>query len=501
VVTLASSLGSTAARVPDRLALVDGEVRLTYAELDARVTATAEAIAALGVIKGDRCAVMGRNTADFVVAFYAVVRAGAIFVPVNPRSALPEIEHLLRDSGAALVLSDSDLLDSCTAAAGAISEAVLSRALPDVTRARDSERGPGLPHVDEHDDALILYTSGTTGRPKGALMDHHRALWVGITCTIGSCGMRDGERLLHVAPLYHSGELTMMLIPGTLLGATHVMCREFDPDRVLEAFEREGITAFFGVPTMYQMLVRHPSRARRDLSAWRIALYGAAPMPRDVAQELTAALPETRLYSAYGQTEAGPSGIYSPPEDVARRPDATGRIPFIGMEYRIVGLDGDLITGPGVGEIQLRGETVMKEYWRQPEATAESLQPDGWLRTGDVAERDADGFVTIVDRLKDLIISGGMNIYSVEVEAAILQHDAVADCAVIGLPHDTYGETVTACVVLKPGGALELDELRAFCARHIADYKIPRVLHVLDAVPRNPSGKALKRELRTTFAG
>lgn len=501
--TLGGSLATTAARVPGRTALVSGDRRLTYAEFDAQVNRVAHALARQGLAKGDRCAVMGANSAAFIEVFYAVAKLGAIFVPVNPRSAPPEVAHILRDSGARIGLADADLLATMTAAAGEAGPHVevlglggeaadllaLAREQPDT--APDVE-------VDERDDALILYTSGTTGFAKGVLMDHHRVLWVGLTCPIATCGMRDGERLIHVAPLYHAGQLTMMLVPGTLLGATHVVVPQFVPGPVLDLMERERITAFFGVPTMYRFFLRDPDLRTRDLADWRIGLYGAAPMPADTAAQLVKELPGVRLYSAYGQTEAGPSGIYSAPEEVAARPDATGRRGFVGMQVRVVDETGAAVAPGDVGEIQLRGETVMKGYWNNPEATAEAIR-DGWLRTGDLARVDEDGYITIVDRIKDMIITGGANVYSVEVELAVAEHPAVADCAVIGVPHPEYGETVVAVVTPHPDAELTLEGLREFCADRVADYKLPRRL-VLGPVPRNASGKILKRRLRTELA-
>lgn len=508
MVTLASALENAAERVPERTALVFGDLRQTYAELDATVNRVASVLADAGLAAGERCAVMGVNTPGFVYALFATAKLGGIFVPVNPRSAPPEVAHILRDSGARVLVVDPALVEVATAAIGQLGADADGPALlclgaagghPDLLGeavGRSAERAPST--VTEQDDAMILYTSGTTGFAKGVLMDHHRLVWTGVTIPIGTIGMTEGASLVHVAPLYHSGEMTMMLIPGVLVGATHVILSHFDAATVLDTMERERTTIFFGVPTMYQMLLAEYLKRPRDLSAWRTSIYGAAPMPPEVAARLQETFAGVRLFSCYGPTEAGPSGFFSSPEEAVRRPEVTGYRAFPLMRVRVVDAAGKDV-GPGeVGEVLLAGETVMKGYWRDPAATEEAFL-DGWLRTGDLARLDPDGAMTIVDRLKDMIISGGRNIYCVEVENAVASHPAVADCAVVGRPDPVFGETVAVRVSLVDGQRLTLDELRAHCAALIADYKLPREL-VFGPVPRNPSGKILKRVLRESMA-
>jgi acyl-CoA synthetase (AMP-forming)/AMP-acid ligase II len=480
--TIADALRSTAARVPDREALVFEESRLTYRELDAQVDRVAAVLLESGLTKGDRLALMSTNTDRFVIAFYAAHRVGAVVVPVNPASAVPELDYLIRDSGAAALIFDPTLLP-------AVGQAV-EDGLPEGLRifstyttdgvldlfalAAEQPGGPVEVEVAESDNAQILYTSGTTGHPKGALFDHHRAMWESLAC-IATVGLKDGDRLLHVAPLYHAAELNIMLVPGTVIGATHIIHNGFDPAKVL--------TMFFGVPTMFQFLLRLPDLASRDLSAWRTGMYGAAPMPTTAVQQLVAAFPSVEFMNLCGQTEAGPGGIFLNRQQVLARPDASGRQALVTMEVRVVDPDGP---------------TMMKGYWNKPEATAETLR-DGWVHTGDLTRLDADGYMTLVDRLKDMIITGGRNVYSIEVENAIAAHPAVLDCAVVSRPHADYGESIVAIATLKEGAALDLAELRAFCAERITRYKLPHELIVVDAVPRNPSGKILKQVLRDEF--
>ncbi|MEU6559840.1 class I adenylate-forming enzyme family protein [Nocardia nova] len=503
--TIGSTLRSTAARVPDRTALVFGDTRYSYAELDSRVDRVAGLLAERGLRKGDRLALLASSSDRFVVVFYAAHRLGAIFVPVNPASSALELEYLVRDSGATFLVFDPQLGQAVAGArAGGLPDdlRILATGAADgyddlIAMAMSRPHTPVEDTVAESDDAQILYTSGTTGKPKGALFDHHRVLWTAVSM-IGTCGIRDGDRMLHVAPLYHAAELCIMLIPGTLVGATHVVHAKFDAAKALDDLERHRITMFFGVPTMYQFLLRLPDLAQRDLSAWRTGMFGAAPMPPSAVEQLVTALPEVNIMQLCGQTEAGPNGIFCDRDQVRARPDASGRQPLLTMECRVVDTDGNDVEPGGTGEMLLRGETVMKGYWNNPEATAETIV-DGWLHTGDVCRLDADGYMTVVDRLKDMIITGGRNVYSVEVEAAIAAHPDVLDVAVVGRPHEEYGESIVAFVALAPGATLTLEALREFTTARIARYKVPHELVVIEQIPRNPSGKILKRDLRESL--
>ncbi|WP_213574070.1 AMP-binding protein [Rhodococcus sp. USK13] len=502
--TIGSSLAFTAQRVPDAPALLFEERRLSYRELDSAVNRLARAFAARGLGRGDRCALVSSNSIEFVLSLYAASRLGAIVVPVNPRSAPPEIIHIVADSGAKVIVSEpahSPLVHE--ALVGLADRASLTHltlgpadhGIDALTESAALSSDSLDVVVDENDDALIVYTSGTTGLAKGVLMDHHRLIWAGISVCMGSAGINDGSCLLHVAPLYHSGQLNLMLLTGVTLGAKHVILKQFDPEVVVETIACERVTAFFGVPTMYQLMLDAQKKLQLDLSSWTTGFYGAAPMPADVAARIQKEIPHARIYSFYGQTEAGPNGLFSRPEEVVARPDVTAYRAAPMMAIKIVDQDGIDVAAGEVGEVLLRGESVMKGYWNNPAATAETLR-DGWLHTGDLARFDADGGITIVDRLKDLIISGGRNVYSAEVELAVASHPAVADCAVVGRPHEVYGETVVAVVTLNPGEGLTIEELREHCSRLIADYKLPRELR-LAAIPRNQSGKVLKREIRS----
>ncbi|MGB6244685.1 class I adenylate-forming enzyme family protein, partial [Gordonia sp. (in: high G+C Gram-positive bacteria)] len=346
--------------------------------------------------------------------------------------------------------------------------------------------------VDESDDAVIIYTSGTTGKPKGALFDHHRILWVGHN--MSGLGLTAFDRQLHAAPLYHCAELVLFALSGFSLGTTHVVLPAFEPTAVIDALEKHRINVFLGVPTMYQLMLGVAGLSERDLSQWRLGFFGAAPMPPTSVQQLTQTLPHVGFMQLCGPTEGGPSGIYSAPEEVVARPDATGRLPVGSTEIRLVTGEGRDAAIGEPGEVLMRGETVMKGYWNKPDATAEALR-DGWLHTGDLAIRDEDGYLTIVDRLKDMIITGGHNVYSVEVENALAANPDIQDVAVVSRLDEVYGETIVAIVTPTPDAAPTIESIREHAADYISYYKLPREL-IIGEIPRNPSGKILKHVLR-----
>lgn len=498
--TLAGQLALNARRHPDRIALIFGDRERTYREFDAEIDSYAHALLSLGIEKGDRVAVISPNSDRFLLALYAAYRIGAIAVPLNPRATARELQYLLTDSGASVLLFAGDTVGAIRGLAQ-LDEQPSTRilSLEDASGFENFDElaqtmPAGAPDVEvaEDDDCMILYTSGTTGLPKGALFDHHRMLWVGNA--MSGLGMNSFDRNLHVAPMYHCAELVLFVLAGFSMGTTHVVLPAFEPKAVADALEKYRITVFLGVPTMFQLMLTLPDLAERDLSAWRLGFFGAAPMPPTAAAKLVETLPHVGFFQLCGQTEGGPTGIYSTPEEVKARPDATGRWAITNAEVRLVDPDGNDVAVGETGEMIVRGETIMKGYWNKPEATAATIR-DGWLHSGDLAVRDEDGFITIVDRLKDMIITGGRNVYSVEVENALAGHPDVLDVAIVSRLDDTFGETIVAVVTPVQGRTVTLEGLREFAAEYISDYKLPRDLIVRE-IPRNPSGKILKHVLR-----
>ncbi|MFE5702769.1 class I adenylate-forming enzyme family protein [Rhodococcus koreensis] len=501
--TIGGCVIQNARRVPDRDALVSGPLVWSWSELDRHCGQVAAALAAAGVSRGHRVALLAGNTPGYVVSALATLRLGAIVVPVNTRLAPPEIAYILRDCEPTVLAFGSSSNDVVRAACDEVGDTG-----PRLFGLDDEGPHPNLltaccdrkpvtsDHAAEDDDAYIVYTSGTTGQPKGVLLDHHRAVWAAMA-QIVSLGLRDGVRYLHLPPLYHSGGV-VFLNATTLLGGTNVLIDKFEPGAVLQAIERFRITTLLGVPTMYRFLLRHDDVHRRDLSSWRTGIFGAAPMPANTVESLLETFPDVEFFQQCGQTEAGPTGIYSTMAQVRDEPYSSGHLAQPFVEARVVDGDGNHVAPGAVGELLLSGEPVMKGYWRKPEETAEVLT-SGWLHTGDLMEITPGGAMRLVDRAKDVIISGGRNVYSAEVEHALVSHPEVADCAVVGRPNSDWGETVVAVVTPAPGTQPSLEKLRKHCSGLIADYKLPREV-VIGDVPRNHAGKLQKHAVRALFA-
>lgn len=492
------TIGGTAllnsARVGDRDAVIAGARRWTWAELGVDIARTAGALHALGLRHGDRLAVLCENSPEFIIACHAASRLGAVVVPVNVRLAAPEVAYILSDSGAALLAYSPAQAGMAAAQSCGVRHVSLgpSDVHPDITAVGHGDP-IGEDRAVESDDAFILYTSGTTGRPKGVLLDHHRAVWAAMA-QIVSLGLRDGDRYLHLAPMYHSGGTTF-LNATTLLGGAHIVVPIFDPGSVLETVENHRVTWLFGVPTMYQQLLRHGDLAFRDMSSWRVGVFGAAPMPAAAVEQLLSRFPHVSFFQQCGQTEAGPTGIYSTMDQVRQRPNSSGHVaqPFI--EARVLDADGNDTPPGGIGELVFRGESIMKGYWGNADATAETIR-GGWLRTGDLMEVSADGAKRLVDRVKDVIITGGRNVYSAEVEQAIADQPGVVDVAVVGRPDPEWGETVCAVITLASGADLTAADIQRHCRSRIAGYKVPRQI-TFGTVPRNATGKVQKHLLRS----
>jgi long-chain acyl-CoA synthetase len=478
---------------PDRAALRLDDLVLTYEELEERSARVAGLLAGRGVEPGDRVGLMLPNVLEFPVLYYGVLRAGAVVVPMNPLLKAREVEYYLGDSGAGLIFAWHAVADEAAKGAEAAGAGCIRVAPEEVGRLLGDHAPMTVVSGRADDDtAVILYTSGTTGRPKGAELTHanlRRNVAVSATTLFG---LQPSDVIMGCLPLFHSFGQTCGLNAAVSSGACLTLLSRFDPGKALEVIQRDRATLFEGVPTMYVALLNHPRRVDYDPSSLRVCVSGGAALPVEVLRGFEEAF-GCIILEGYGLSETSPVASFNHP-DRQRKPGSIGT-PIQGVRMRLVDpLGADVATG-AVGEIAIQGHNVMKGYWRQPQATTEAI-PDGWFRTGDLARQDADGYFFIVDRKKDLIIRGGYNVYPREIEEVLYEHPAVAEAAVIGLPHPTHGEEVGAAVVLKPGAEATPAELQAFCKERVAAYKYPRQVWLETALPKTATGKLLRREVQ-----
>jgi acyl-CoA synthetase (AMP-forming)/AMP-acid ligase II len=497
---IGSLLSQNARKFPDVLAIECEGRNYTYRELNEEVNRLAHGLMNQGFKKGDKIALMMKNSDHFVISFFAIAKMGAVVVPVNFRLTSSEVQYILQQSEAILVICDLEFEETITTAregteVGTVITIGEPKTIGYLSYEKvlvENESEPEI-EVSVFDDLEILYTSGTTGRPKGALFDHDRIFKVGIACTI-NMGLRPHERILHVAPLFHSAQLNLFLISGVALGATHIIHRDFHPVKTLQAIQEHKITHFFGVPAMFNFILQVPNATDYDLSSIRRCGYGAAPMAPELVKRSIELFKTDQFYNLCGLTEGGPGGILLDPEGHKQHLGKGGK-PIFFTEARVVDEKGSDVQPGVVGEFIIKSPMVMKEYYKKPEETKSTIK-DGWLFTGDLSTIDEEGYITLVDRKKDMIITGGENVYSVEVEGVLFEHPAVLDAAIIGLPDETWGEAVSAVIVPKEGVELDEDELRSFCRQKLAGYKVPRRIIIEKELPRNASGKILKYQLR-----
>jgi fatty-acyl-CoA synthase len=478
---------------PDRVAIVYEAAEWTYRELHERATRLAHALARLGVAHGDRVAYLGPNHPTFLETMFATGQLGAVFVPLNWRLAAPELAYILADSGARVLIRGP----AQTAAAVDL-PGVRAVGGPDEYEAllADELVEPLDEPVDPDETCMILYTSGTTGRPKGAMLTHANIAWNSVNLLL-DVDLAGDEVTLVAAPMFHVAALNQTVLPTLLKGGRVVLVSSFDPQHALDLVARHRVTFLFGVPTMFLAIARAPGWATADLSSVRSAICGGAPVPEAVI----AAYQErgVTFMQGYGLTEAAPGVLFLRRDESVRRAGSAGTAAFF-TDVRLVRPDGADAPAGEPGEILVRGPNVMAGYWQRPDDTAAALTPDGWLSTGDIGVADEDGFISVRDRTKDLIISGGENIYPAEVEDALYRHPAVAECAVIGVPDQQWGEVGRAVVVLRSGVDAGPVELLDFLDGRIARYKIPKSVVFTDTLPRTASGKVVKKDLRSRFA-
>jgi fatty-acyl-CoA synthase len=506
----ADVLGERARITPGRTALVfvpTGE-RLTYAALDERARRTAAAwLGPLGLRPGDRIGLLAHNRIEFVDALFAAAKSGVVLVPLSTRATAREIEGIVADSGMRALVYDTGFAEVVAAlrtatgverwvaldvpAPGPGGDLVLASCLAAVT--------PPLPahHPDPEAPLCLLYTSGTTGRPKGVVVPHRMAAF--NACNTAICwGLREDDVSPVFTPLYHAGGLGAFLTPVFAAGGTIVLHRGFDPAEIWRVIEQERCTVVLGVPTIWKLLADAPQFADVDLSHVRWLISGGAPLPQVVIDTYQSR--GVTFKQGYGLTEVGVNCFSMTVEDSVRKAGSIGR-PMMFTRAKLLAADG-AECGPGdVGELCLRGPHVSNGYWQNPDATSQALDADGWFHTGDLARRDDEGFYYIAGRKKDMIISGGVNVYPAEVEATLLAHPGVADAALVGVPHDTWGEVGIAFVVRAPGSAVAAEALTSHIQATLAKHKTPREYVFVDALPRTPYGKVVKDELRRQYVG
>ena len=483
---------------------IKAERRFSFEEANARANQLCHALAGMGLEPGDRVALLAYNGHQFVESFFGPAKMGLVLMPLNWRLTADELAFILKDGGAKALIFDTDFTNLAAdlrgrGAAGSDVEHWIAIGAEAPDFARHYERLLATQPVDEpaelavaQDNLFIMYTSGTTGLPKGVVHTHETVFWA-VIAVVNTGDIRGADRYLLLLPLFHVGALTPM-ISAVYRGNSLVVLRDFDPLRVWQLFESERIDTSLAVPAMLNFMLQVPGHQQFDHSSVRNIICGAAPVPVATIDAFIDLGIE--IHQVYGLTESGGPGCLIVGEDSLSHVGSAGRA-FFHTETKIVDGQGETVAAGETGEILLRGRHIMKEYWNRPDATAETLQ-GGWLHTGDIATMDAEGFVTICDRKKDMIISGGENVYPAEIESLLMQHDKIADAAVIGLPNDKWGESPLA-IIVSAEASLDEASVMDFCQGKLARFKQPTAVRFVDAIPRNPSGKILKRLLRDQF--
>ena len=506
--TIADALHRTARRLPMKTAIICGGTQWTYAQFDALVSRLAAGLASIGVAEGDRVAVLARNSHGFAALRFALARRGAVMVPINFMLKAEEAAYILRHAGAKTLATDAGLAELARAAAALDTQVARFIWLPSEDPSEPvagmhsfdtlAECSDDLPKVGlgSQDLAQIVYTSGTESSPKGAMLTHDAVLWQYVSCVVNA-EIAEADLTLHALPLYHCAQLDVFFGPAIYIGGTNVITAKPVPDNILALIEKFQVTSFFAPPTVWIALLRSPLFDPAKLASLAKGYYGASIMPVEVLKELAGRLPKVRLWNLYGQTEIAPLATMLGPQDQLRKPGSCGR-PVLNVETRVVNFEMKDVAPGEVGEIVHRSPHLMLGYFHDAERTRSAFEGD-WFHSGDLATVDSEGFITVVDRKKDMIKTGGENVASREVEETIYRLPEVSEVAVIGLPDARWVEAVTAVIVVKAGQTLSAEQVLAHCNAHLAGFKCPKRLEFTDSLPKNPSGKLLKRELRQRY--
>nr|WP_040533836.1 long-chain fatty acid--CoA ligase [Gordonia rhizosphera] len=499
---LGSWIARRSAIGPDRPAITYEGRTQTYAEFSDRVDRMAAALAAGGISPGDRVGYLGLNHPMFLTAMFATARAGATFVPLNFRLTGPELAYILGDAGVHTLFADTDLAERVDSIDTdlpvrrrvAVTTAPGWETAEDLIMQHEPLREPYHPASSE--PAVIMYTSGTTGRPKGAVLSHGNLFWNNVNALLSFDTVTD-DVTYTAAPLFHIGGLNVTTLITLQKGGHVVLAHAFDPQQALADIASHRVTTMFGVPAMFLFMSQVPEFDTADLSSLRYLVCGGAPVPEPLMRRY--AERGLKFAQGYGLTETAPLALVMGLDESERKIGAAGNKVLPLSDVRLVDASNTVVPVGEPGEICVRGPQVMVGYWRNPDATASAIDDDGWFHTGDIGREDEDGYIFVVDRVKDMVITGGENVYPAEVESVLYSHSAVAEVAIVGLPDEKWGEAVTAVVALAPDEKVTLEELREFAADQLAAYKLPLRLEFVDALPRNPSGKVLKFQLRNDF--
>ncbi len=493
----------TANKFPERTAILFENKRYTYQEFNERVNRFSQALLQRGLRKGEKVAVLLFNSNHFVEAYFATAKVGGIFTPINFRFAPEEVQYIVNHSDARLFLFGEEFLGLVEGIRSSLREVEVfisvggqrvKKALDYETLLRKSKKEEPPAKVFERDVCQLMYTSGTTGRPKGALITHGNILWNLVNAIVGR-EEREGEVSLVVGPLYHTAALNNHFSIRVALAGTSILVKNFEPKRVMEIIEKEKVNVVSGAPAMFNLLLTLPDIERYDTRSITKCTTGSSILPHETKERLLKLFPNVEgIYDVYGCTEASPNIAILKARDSLRKRECVGPpVPF--SEVRIVDEKDRDVSAGGIGELICRGPNIMKGYYKDRKATLEALR-GGWLHTGDLAKMDDEGFVYIVDRKKDMIVSGGENIYPREIEEVLYRHPKIQDVAVIGVPDPMWGESVKTFVVLKKGQGMREEEVVEYCKKHLASYKKPKSVEFVESLPRNPSGKVLKTVLR-----
>ncbi len=502
--SIGDALTLTAGKYPDKIGIIDfDQKRFTFREFLERVNSLANSLRDIGISKGDKVAYLFFNSSHFLETHFAVAKIGAVGVPLNFRLVGRELIYQISNSDTICLIYGSEFISTikqikneipnvkyyiCDGGEG---DGVLK--FEDLIKS-GSTKEPGI-DVNLYDENVILYTSGTTGLPKGSVLTHKNSLFNAMTM-IMDYGLKRNDIFQIIPPLYHSASLNGFSITGVLLGATMVIHKQFDPKEMLQAIESEKITATWGPATMLRAVITHPEINNYDTSSIRLIVNGAMYMPANMRKEVLKYFPNAVMGDTYGMTEASPCTTILPPEDALRKPEAVG-IPLTICDVKIFDDQGQELPKGEVGEIVTRGN-IMKGYYKNEEATSKAIK-GGWFYTGDLGKKDEEGFIYLVDRKKDMIVTGGENVYSKEVEGVISTYPGVYEVAVIGLPDEKWGEVVTAIISPLPGYTLTEEEIIEHCRKNLAGYKCPKIIKFIPELPKNPSGKIVKMKLKEKF--